>query len=194
MKDSLSWGLISSIYPTLLYDLCRLERPWLNDLYSYLGAVAENERNALKVAVNVLLNARTKRAAIGALEKELPKYGVITNASDLVKHIEEKLVDVKSMLCNTSYTGLWLQNVESEIMSRVVSNFVAANAPLLPVHDSAIVREKDVDTLVQSMGKYYCELVEEYTDKEWADNLSVHMKIFTKSSSKLLTFKSGCQQ
>ena len=108
------------LHPTLLYDLCRLERPWLNDLYSYLGAGTEEERNALKVAVNVLLNARTKGAAIGALEKELPKYGMITNASDLVKHIEEKLVDVKSMLCNTSSTGLWLQNVESEIMSRVV--------------------------------------------------------------------------
>ena len=174
--------------PTLLYDLCRLERPWLNDLYSYLGAGTENERNALKVAVNVLLNARTKMAAICALEKELPKYGVITNASDLVKYIEEKLVDVKSMLCNTSSTGLWLQNVESEIMSRVVSNFVAANAPLLPVHDSAIVREKDVDTLVQSMGQCFLSVVEEYTDKEWADNLSVHMKISSVTSQKLLTF------
>jgi hypothetical protein len=141
------------LHPTLLYDLCRIGRPWLNDLYYFLGAVAENERNAIKVAVNVLLNARTKRAAIGAIENELPKYGMITRASDLVKRIEEKLVDVKSMLCNTSCTGLWLQNVESEIMSRVVSNFVAANSPLLPVHDSAIVREKDVDTLVQMMGE-----------------------------------------
>ena len=179
------------LHPTLLYDLCRLERPWLNDLYSYLGAGTENERNALKVAVNVLLNARSKRSAICAIENDLPKHGVITNASDLVKYIEEKLVDVKSMLCNTSSTGLWLQNVESEVMSRVVSNFVAANAPLLPVHDSAIVREKDVDTLVQSMGKYYCELVEEYTDSEWANNVSVLMKISTKNSSKLLTFKGG---
>ncbi len=77
----------------------------------YLGAVAENERNALKVAVNVLLNARSKRSAICAIENELPKYGMITNASDLVKHIEEKLVDVKSMMCNNVSTGLWLQNV-----------------------------------------------------------------------------------
>ncbi len=77
----------------------------------YLGAGSVEERNALKVAVNVLLNARTKKAAIGAIENELPKYGMITNASDLVKHIEEKLVDVKSMLCNNVSTGLWLQNV-----------------------------------------------------------------------------------
>ena len=179
------------LHPTLLYDLCRLERPWLNDLYSYLGAGTECERNALKVAVNVLLNARTRRAAICALEKELPKYGVSTNASDLVKHIEEKLVDVKNMLCNNVSTGLWLQNVESEIMSRVAEMFVQENAPLLPVHDSAIVREKDVDTLVQSMGKYYCELVEEYTDSVWASNVSVLMKISTKNSSKVLTFKGG---
>ena len=179
------------LHPTLLYDLCRLERPWLNDLYSYLGAGTEDERNALKVAVNVLLNARTKRAAIGALEKELPKYGVSTNASDLVKHIEEKLVDVKNMLCNTSSTGLWLQNVESEIMSRVVEMFVQENAPLLPVHDSAIVREKDVDKLVQRMGECFLSVVEEYTDKQWADRLSVHMKISSTKHQKLLTFRRG---
>ncbi len=179
------------LHPTLLYDLCRLERPWLNDLYSYLGAVAENERNALKVAVNVLLNARSKRSAICAIDNDLPKHGLKWNGADVVRGIEEKLLDVKSRFCNNVSTGLWLQNVESEIMSRVVSNFVAANAPLLPVHDSAIVREKDVDTLVQSMGKYYCELVEEYTDSEWANNVSVLMKISTKNSSKLLTFKGG---
>ena len=179
------------LHPTLLYDLCRLERPWLNDLYSYLGACTEDERNALKVAVNVLLNARTKRAAIGALEKELPKYGVITRASDLVKHIEEKLVDVKNMLCNTSSTGLWLQNVESEIMSRVVEMFVQENAPLLPVHDSAIVREKDADKLVQRMGECFLSVVEEYTDKQWADGLSVHMKISSTKHQKLLTFRRG---
>jgi hypothetical protein len=177
------------LHPTLLYDLCCLERPWLNDLYSYLGACADDERNALKVAVNVLLNARTKRAAICALEKELPKYGVSTSASDLVKHIEEKLVDVKSMLCNTSSTGLWLQNVESEIMSRVVEMFVQENFPLLPVHDSAIVREKDVDKLVQMMGECYLSVVEGYTDRQWADSLSVHMKMCTKNSSKLFTIK-----
>ena len=179
------------LHPTLLYDLCRLERPWLNDLYSYLGAVAENERNALKVAVNVLLNARSKRSAICAIENDLPKHGLKWNATDVVRGVEEKLLDVKSRFCNNVSTGLWLQNVESEIMSRVVSNFVAANAPLLPVHDSAIVREKDVDTLVQSMGEYYCELVEEYTDNEWANNVSVLMKISTNSSSKVLTFKGG---
>ena len=179
------------LHPTLLYDLCRLERPWLNDLYSYLGAVAENERNALKVAVNVLLNARSKRSAICAIENDLPKHGLKWNATDVVRGVEEKLLGVKGRFCNNVSTGLWLQNVESEIMSKVVSNFVAANAPLLPVHDSAIVRERDVDTLVQSMGKYYCELVEEYTDSEWANNVSVLMKISTKNSSKLLTFKGG---
>ena len=56
--------------PPLLYDLCRLERPLLNDLYAYLGAVA-------------------------------------------------------------------------------------------------IVREKDVDTLVQSMGQCFLSVVEEYTDSVW---------------------------
>jgi hypothetical protein len=179
------------LHPTLLYDLCRIERPWLNDLYYFLGAVAENERNAIKVAVNVLLNARTKRAAIGAIENELPKYGMSANASDLVKHIEKKLVDVKSRFCNNVSTGLWLQSVESEIMSRVVEMFVQENAPVLPVHDSAIVRERDVDKLVQSMGKYYCELVEEYTDSEWASDISVLMRMSTKNSSKLFVFKRG---
>jgi hypothetical protein len=163
----------------------------LNDLYAYLGAGTGEERNAIKVAVNILLNARTKRAAIGAIEKELPKYVRGWGAREIVQKIEQKLSSVKHMFCCNQSTGLWLQNVESEMMSRVVSNFVAANAPLLPVHDSAIVREKDVDTLVQSMGKYYCELVEEYTDKQWASNISVLMKKSTKNSSKLFTFKVG---
>ena len=76
-------------------------------------------------------------------------------------------------------------------MSRVVSNFVAANAPLLPAHASAIVRERDVDTLVQRMGECFLSVVEEYTDKEWADNLSVHMKISSTKHQKLLTFRRG---
>ena len=179
------------LHPTLLYDLCRLERPWLNDLYAYLGAGSVEERNALKVAVNVLLNARSKRSAICAIENDLQKHGLKWNATDVVRGIEEKLLGVKGRFCNNVSTGLWLQNVESEIMSKVVEMFVQANAPLLPVHDSAIVREKDVDTLVQSMGQCYLSVVEEYTDKEWADNLSVHMKISSVTSQKLLTFKGG---
>jgi hypothetical protein len=177
------------LHPTLLYDLCRLGRPWLNDLYSYLGAVAENERNALKVVVNVLLNARSKRSAICAIENELPKHGLKWNATDVVRGIEEKLLGIKGRFCNNVSTGLWLQNVESEVMSKVVSNFVAANAPLLPVHDSAIVREKDVDKLLQMMGECYLSVVEGYTDRQWADSLSVHMKMCTKNSSKLFTIK-----
>jgi hypothetical protein len=179
------------LHPTLLYDICRLERPWLNDLYYFLGAVAENERNALKVAVNVLLNARSKRSAICAIENELPKHGLKWNATDVVRGIEEKLLDIKSMLCNNVSSGLWLQSVESEIMSRVVEMFVQENAPVLPVHDSAIVRERDVDKLVQSMGKYYCELVEEYTDSEWASDISVLMRMSTTKHQKLLTFRRG---
>ena len=180
------------LHPTLLYDLCRLERPWLNDLYAYLGAGTEDERNALKVAVNVLLNARSKRSAICAIENDLPKHGLKWNATDVVRGVEEKLLDVKNRFCNNVSTGLWLQNVESEIMSRVVEMFVQENAPLLPVHDSSIVRERDVDKLVERMGQCFLSVVEEYTDKEWADNLSVHMKISSVTSQKLLTFKRGC--
>lgn len=180
------------LHPTLLYDLCRLERPWLNDLYSYLGAGSVEERNALKVAVNVLLNARTKKAAIGALENELPKYVNGWNAREIVQKIEQKLSSVKHMFCCNQSTGLWLQNVESEIMSRVVEIFVQENAPLLPVHDSGIVRERDIDKLVERMGQCFLSVVEGYTDRQWADSLSVHMKISTKNSSRLLTFKGGC--
>ena len=140
------------------------------------------------MAVNVLLNARSKRSAICAIENDLPKHGLKWNATDVVRGIEEKLIDVQNMLCNTSSTGLWLQNVESEIMSKVVEMFVQENAPLLPVHDSAIVREKDVDKLVQRMGECFLSVVEEYTDKEWADRLSVHMKISSTKHQKLLTF------
>ena len=179
------------LHPTLLYDLCRLERPWLNDLYSYLGAGTENERNALKVAVNVLLNARTKKAATGAIENELPKYVRGWGAREIVQKIEQKLSSVKHMFCCNQSTGLWLQNVESEIMSRLAEMFVQENAPLLPVHDSAIVREKDVDKLVERMGQCFLSVVEGYTDRQWADSLSVHMKNSTKNSSNLLTFKGG---
>ena len=76
-------------------------------------------------------------------------------------------------------------------MSRVVGMFVQENAPLLPVHDSAIVREKDVDKLVERMGQCFLSVVEEYTDKQWADDLSVHMKISSVTSQKLLTFSRG---
>ena len=78
---------------------------------------------------------------------------------------------------------------KTKSMRRIVQALNEVNSPLLPVHDSAIVREKDVDTLVQSMGKCYCEFVEEYTDSEWASNVSVLMKISSVTSQKLLTFK-----
>ncbi len=79
-------------------------------------------------------------------------------------------------------------DVESEIMSRVVSNFVAANAPILPVHDSAIVREKDVDKLVERMGQCFLSVVDEYTGSVWANNLSVHMKILFCYKPKTIDF------
>ena len=46
----------------------------------------------------------------------------------------------------------------------------------------------DVDKLVERMGQCFLSVVEEYTDKEWADNVSVLMKISSVTSQELLTF------
>jgi hypothetical protein len=59
------------------------------------------------------------------------------------------------VLCKDSKFGLALQNEDSNLSDKIASLFVAANEPLLIVHDSYLTKKKNVDMLITSMGECF---------------------------------------
>lgn len=77
-----------------------------------------------------------------------------TNALELVNAILDKHQPIEHLLF-TKTTGLQLQCLDSSIMMNVLSILSARNIPALPVHDSIVVRMRDLETGLRAMKDAY---------------------------------------
>jgi hypothetical protein len=151
----------SGMHPHLLY--ARLGKPLSGNAYDFLPV---EDKPLAKFALLVMLNARSKQAAIGALKMRLdelrvasglsPKKEALRNA--LLHHSDfEKVVDAaanKHNAIRTSFyrgTGILLQNIESKIALDIVHYFALRDIPVLPVHDSFIIDRKHRAQLSRKM-------------------------------------------
>jgi hypothetical protein len=76
------------------------------------------------------------------------------DGSKLLDSIIEKHKPIAHLL-GAKNIGLELQNQDSEIMARTLSQLVAVDIPALPVHDSLICRVCDSDTVTNAMRLAY---------------------------------------
>ena len=73
--------------------------------------------------------------------------------------------DFVDEFCHPLCTGLKLQNTDSWMAHYVVNIFSTLGIPILPIHDSFIVRKQDADTLIEAMHGAYQQTLEVFDSK-----------------------------
>ena len=156
----------SSLHITALYHLrLNMDVPE-GDLYC-LATYGIGEpgnpiaRKASKLAALIMFNAPTKIKAIHALEKEMHKMrkdGVVIPWSPrkIITAFTQKHSALSEFFCE-GY-GLHLQKMDSRIVDQILGKSVDENIPVLPVHDSFIVRKRDQEWLLDIMKSEYKEI------------------------------------
>ena len=109
----------------------------------------EEQRNVVKLLVLVAINARDRAKAFGAynLKAAKPRKHNVLNA--LIDAFIEKYPFLEASLFTDQ--GIRLMNIDSQIATEVINTFVAKDIPILPVHDSFIVKRKNVFDLQTAM-------------------------------------------
>jgi hypothetical protein len=107
-------------------------------------------RGEIKIAVNVSLNAPTRRSAIGRVALELGgTIGCYQRASLLVDAIKKWFPEIAGDLHTGA--GLHLMRVDSDIAERVMLRLLNCGIIALPIHDSFVVAAKNAGILREEM-------------------------------------------
>ena len=138
-----------AIHPTLLYELEGLNSP----VAPY--KVSGFERGEVKVAFNILINRKTTRNGSDVKSVASNLNLSVKRSAALCSALYDMHEGIKHRF-NTGF-GLQLQRMDSDIMFDVLEHFVTVEKqPIIPIHDSAIVRIEDVATLFLVMRESYC--------------------------------------
>ena len=146
----------SSIHPTMIYDLTPIAT-LDGDAYTINGW----NRDTVKVACNIMLN-RDGGASRSSAAKTISEEVEISRAE--AKQLEQDIL-IKHQTINryfNSDSGLELQKIDSDVMFRILKHFVnTLKRPIIPIHDSAVVSVRDVESLRLAMEAAYAAVMNE---------------------------------
>lgn len=121
------------------------------DAYDIAGF--EDQRKACKRALNIMLNARDYRKAVGAVREHVAS-GTYEEAKELVEAVKLKHADISHYFF--SDVGLKLQRLDAEMCREVLNEMtVKRGETVMPIHDSFIVRASAADELVRVMSSMF---------------------------------------
>lgn len=155
----------SGLHPHMIYSLVGIQLK--GNAYDFLPF---EDKALAKFTLLVMLNAKSKSAAIAALEKRAhelrtasglsPKKADLRNAllrnPNLAKIVDDaarRHSEIRSYFYRGS--GIRLQNIESTMALEITHSFAEQDIPVLPVHDSFIIEGKYRKQLVQMMQDVY---------------------------------------
>ncbi|NNJ27550.1 hypothetical protein [Alienimonas chondri] len=129
------------------------------------GTVAKWQRDAVKVATNIIINAETLRSAIGAINRD----------EDIGRHelfkpwMDRKNIDAEKLIARIkrehkpikrhfhSGVGLRLQCEDGKLMRSILCAMFDAGKPALGLHDAILCRESDQAFARDLMTDFYVE-------------------------------------
>lgn len=122
-------------------------------------------RELVKLTINILFNSKTEGSADKAINKEITKLKhqgweideSLNTGRKLRELVYKETPDFVSCYCRQDSFGLALQNADSFLAQRVIEKFTTELKPILPIHDSFIVRISDVGFLENAMGDAFRE-------------------------------------
>lgn len=125
----------------------------------------EDHRELIKLSINILFNSTTEDSADRAINKEITKFKLqgwnidksLNTGKKVREHIYSMTPDFIKCYCRSDSFGLALQNADSWLAQRVIEKFVEDMKPILPIHDSFVVRMSDVGMLENAMGDAFRE-------------------------------------
>jgi hypothetical protein len=157
----------SALHIRMLYHLEGID--YREDPYAIL-CDSKEERKVFKIIFLVAINAETQKKAIYGIQKELEENGIPFDTD--YQNLKRCLQRVKSVhgpiakYLNTG-VGLKLQNLDSRITDLILKTLTREEIPVLPVHDSFIVRERDMHRLIEVMKSSYYRVMEYEPIIEW---------------------------
>lgn len=139
-----------------------------SDVYAYLlrdDDYSDVDYDVLKQSVNIMFNCNSQAssfAAINKLIRELPEESKsklsLTRAKFIAQMVEDDFPEIYTIMNGGIYDyGLALQNADSKLAESIIEVLTEKGIPVLPVHDSFIVRFEDIDELLNNMGKLFRE-------------------------------------
>lgn len=125
----------------------------------------DDHRELIKLSINILFNSKTTDSADRAINKEITKFKTqgwdidksLNTGKKVREHIYSMTPDFIPCYCRDDSFGLALQNADSYLAQRVIEKFVDAMKPILPIHDSFVVKMSDVGFLENAMGDSFRE-------------------------------------
>ncbi len=130
----------------------------------------ELKRRLGKVFTNIILNADSRNSAALAIGKEFADLGIKyktdlgISISDVIAEITERHSPIAEHFF--SGAGLHLMKIESDICLEVVDQFAQLNKPIIPKHDSFIVKAEDEDLLYQVMKQSWILVISKIRSSE----------------------------
>jgi hypothetical protein len=111
--------------------------------------VAGWPRDQAKLAVNVLINAETHPAAVGAIAREIAGPGGFARATKLIEAIKHRHPQLAGALHTGA--GLRLQRRDADMAETIVTRLFNRGIAAFPIHDSFIVAAKHEGKLIEEM-------------------------------------------
>jgi len=132
-------------------------------LYRYVGKELKGDayelpgwgRGLCKKALNILINAATERAAIGAIANEIGGESAHAKACQLISELKARHKPIAKFF--HSKIGCHLQRIDSDMAEKVMLTLLKQGTIPLPIHDSFLVPKKHQQSLLEAMNDAYQE-------------------------------------
>ena len=160
----------SCMHPSIIHELKNREND-VEFIDPYDFSVSQIEfscapkevvRDYFKMALIIALNCKDFKSAEGALRHKFEsdsKFHVLGHhfASDVLKEAYSHNLHLREyFFCDM---GLFLQNIDSQIMSSLINMTNANMMPVIPVHDSVIIQEHNVKEVSEMMIDAYTRIL-----------------------------------
>lgn len=136
----------TAYHPSILYAMNEEEVP--EDSYDFC-----DNRKIAKLALNIVINAKNKSEAIGAMKQKCKDMGVDIDCNALIQKIEKRHAKIAHHFYDN--VGVVLQWFDSMIAMDIVKQMRAKKIIALPIHDSFIVDVRFAEILKQVMLDVY---------------------------------------
>lgn len=128
-------------------------------------------RNFLKVCILIMINSKNEEEAIGAIKSKLEidnkledeackNYVGLSNEiyyDELFADIKEHHQEIEDVFFSDS--GIRFMRLDSDIIGNLLDVCVREGIPCIPVHDSVICKEKDLNKVIKYMKESYLSVM-----------------------------------
>ena len=138
----------SQLHPTVLYAERGLRCE--GDAYT----LAKFPRDLGKIALNTMLNADCRNAALGAIsEKIRHEYPAFRDPRDAARNLVDEMERRHRPIASAfnSSAGLRLMKADSDVAEQVQISMAKRGSPVLGLHDGFIAKKRDLEALKSEM-------------------------------------------